>query len=218
MDLIELLKGIDKSLLVFILTSLFAFLSWLIKGIVEKPLNEAKNTFEKTSTTRIEILTEIKNRLSLILYFNTGEENLKFKEQIQELLLKDGKSAYLNKEILDTTLRISIDETNDETLISNTISKIDIELFKIISKIEDEISFYRKFSNYAPLKKVIGIVLLALQNILTILIIGLIIFSMIYFFFQIEIYGKALIIIIFIVLDRRSWWNKRFLLSLFFII
>ena len=206
MDLIELLKGIDKSLLVFILTSLFAFLSWLIKGIVEKPLNEAKNTFEKTSTTRIEILTEIKNRLSLILYFNTGEENLKFKEQIQELLLKDGKSAYLNKEILDTTLRISIDETNDETLISNTISKIDIELFKIISKIEDEISFYRKFSNYAPLKKVIGIVLLALQNILTILIIGLIIFSMIYFFFQSEIYGKALIIIISIVLIIFSNW------------
>ena len=206
MDLIELLKGIDKSLLVFILTSLFAFLSWLIKGIVEKFLNEAKNTFEKTSTTRIEILTEIKNRLSLILYFNTGEENLKFKEQIQELLLKDGKSAYLNKEILDTTLRISIDETNDETLISNTISKIDIELFKIISKIEDEISFYRKFSNYAPLKKVIGIVLLALQNILTILIIGLIIFSMIYFFFQSEIYGKALIIIISIVLIIFSNW------------
>ena len=71
MDLIKSLNEIDKSLLVFVITSLFAFISWLIKGIIEKPINEAKVTFEKTYTTRIEILTEIKNRLSLILYFNT---------------------------------------------------------------------------------------------------------------------------------------------------
>ena len=66
MDIIKSLESIDKSLLIFILTSLFAFISWLIKGIIEKPINEAKITFEKTYTTRIEILTEIKNRLSLI--------------------------------------------------------------------------------------------------------------------------------------------------------
>ena len=135
MDIVKYLKEIDKSILIFIFTSLFAFISWLIKGIIEKPINEAKITFEKTYTIRIEILTEIKNRLSLILYFNTGEDNLEYKKQIQDLLLKDGKTAYLSKEILDNTLRISIDETNNESLISNTISKIDSELFLIISQI-----------------------------------------------------------------------------------
>lgn len=206
MDIIKSLADIDKSLLVFILTSLFAFISWLMKGIIEKPINEAKITFEKTYTTRIEILTEIKNRLSLILYFNSGEDNLEFKKQIQDLLLKDGKSAYLNKEILDNTIRISIDETNNNELITTTISKIDNELFLIISKIEDEISFYRKFSNYNPLKKVIGIVLLALQNIITILIISLIVFLLIYFFIQSEYCGKALVLAISIGLILFSNW------------
>lgn len=206
MDLIKSLNEIDKSLLVFVITSLFAFISWLIKGIIEKPINEAKVTFEKTYATRIEILTEIKNRLSLILYFNTGEDNLEYKKQIQDLLLKDGKSAYLSKEILDNTLRISIDETNNENLISSTISKIDNELFLMISKIEDEISFYRKFSNYNPWKKVIGLVLLALQNIITILLISLIIFLLVFFFIQSEYCGKALVIIVSIILLLFSNW------------
>jgi len=207
MDIIKSLENIDKSLLIFILTSLLAFISWLIKGIIEKPINEAKITFEKTYTTRIEILTEIKNRLSLILYFNSGEDNLKFKEQIQDLLLKDGKSAYLSKEVLDNTLRISIDEMNNEVLIKETISKIDSELFLIISKIEDEISFYRKFSNYNPLKKVVGIILLALQNIIIILIISLVVFSLIYFFIQSEYCGKALVISIsFILIVFSNWY------------
>ncbi|WP_313580081.1 hypothetical protein [Chishuiella sp.] len=206
MDITTSLKEIDKNLLIFILTSLFAFISWLIKGIIEKPINEAKITFEKTYTTRIEILTEIKNRLSLILYFNSGYYNLDYKNQIQNLLLKDGKSAYLSKEILDNILRISIDETNNNNLIQETISKIDTELYLIISKIEDEISFYRKFSNYNPLKKVIGILLLALQNIITILLISLVIFLLVFYFIKSEFCGKALVIIVSLVLLIFSNW------------
>jgi len=173
MDFLKTLKLADSNLLVFLLTSIIAFLTWIIKGSIEKPINDSKLTFEKTFNIRVEIMTEIKNRLSLILYFKEGDENLQFKEEIQNILLKDGKSAYLSKNILDNLLRLSIEKENNEELIRTTINLIDSELYLIISKLEDEISFYRKFSNFNPLKKIIGIILLALQNIITILIVGL---------------------------------------------
>lgn len=196
MDFIELLKLADSDLLVFLLTSLIAFITWIIKGSIEKPISSSKATFEKTFNIRIEIMTEIKNRLSLILYFKNGVENLKFKEEVQELLLKDGKSAYLSKKILDNTLRLSIEEGNNHALIKETIDLIDRELYLTISKIEDEISFYRKFSNFNPLKKVIGIVLLALQNIITIMIIGLITYFLISTFINNVLCIKILICLI----------------------
>ena len=152
-------------------------------------------------------MTEIKNRLSLILYFEKDrKENKKIKEQIQELLLRDGKSAYLSKEVLDNTLKISIDEQDEIELIKTTITKINEELYKIISKIEDEISFYRKFSNFNPLRKIIGIVLLALQNIIMFLLVGLIVFYLVFFFIQSEMCGKILIVAISIILLYLSNW------------
>lgn len=173
MDFLETLKLADSNLLVFLLTSIIAFLTWIIKGSIEKPINDSKQTFEKTFNIRVETMTEIKNRLSLILYFKEGDENLQFKEEIQQILLKDGKSAYLSKNILDNLIRLSIEKENNKELIETTINLIDSELYLIISKLEDEINFYRKFSNFNPLKKIIGIILLALQNIITILIVGL---------------------------------------------
>lgn len=197
MDLIEILKLSDSNLLVFLITSIIAFFSWIVKGSIEKPINDSKQTFEKTYNVRIEIMTEIKNRLSLILYFKNGEENikenLKFKEEIQNILLKDGKSAYLSKIVLDNTLRITIEEENNEEFIKETIKLIDTELYLIISKLEDEISFYRKFSNFNPLKKIIGIILLALQNIITILTIGLVTYFLITTFISGSIFIKILI-------------------------
>lgn len=195
MDEIEVLKDVDSNLLVFLLTSLIAFVAWIIKGAIEKPINDSKITFEKTFNIRIEILTEVKNRLSLILYFKNDDETKVYKEQIQDLLLKDGKSAYLSKIILDNCLRLSIDENGNEALVKETISLIDIELFQLISKVEDEITFFRKFSHFNPLSKVIGITLLALQNIITILLIGLIIYIIVSFFISSAICGKILILI-----------------------
>lgn len=193
MDFIETLKSADSNLLVFLLTSSVAFVTWIIKGSIEKPINDSKQTFEKTFNIRIEIMTEIKNRLSLILYFKEGKDNLKFKEEIQHLLLRDGKSAYLSKKILDNLLRLSIEKVNNEILIKETINLIDTELYLIISKLEDEISFYRKFSNFNPLKKVIGIALLAIQNIITLLLIGLITYFIITTFIYNTIFIKVLI-------------------------
>ena len=70
MDFLKTLKLADSNLLVFLLTSIIAFLTWIIKGSIEKPINDSKLTFEKTFNIRVEIMTEIKNRLSLILYWN----------------------------------------------------------------------------------------------------------------------------------------------------
>ncbi len=194
MDLAQSIKNIDSNLLVFLLTSLIAFISWVVKGAIEKPINESKSTFEKVFNNRIEILTEIKNRLCLILYFeNNQEESEKFKKEIQKLLLQDGRSAYLSKETLDNSLRISIDEENDKELIKKTINKINIELYKIISKVEDEIHFYRKFSNYNPIKRSIGIVSLVFQNIAIILLIGMVAFFSIKIFVQNGVLIKLLV-------------------------
>lgn len=206
MDFLETLKSVDINLQVFLLTSLIALVTWIIKGSIEKPINDSKQTFDRSYNIRIEIMTEIKNRLSLLLYFEDGGENLKFKEEIQQLLLKDGKSAYLSKKVLDNSLRLSIEEANNEQLIKETINLIDTELYLIISKIEDEVNFYRKFSNFSPLKKQLGIVLLALQNIISMLIIGLVSYFLITIFIYNTIFIKILVTMLSIVILVFTNW------------
>lgn len=153
------------------MTTLVAFITWLVKSLVEKPITESKDTFNKYFEKRIEILTEIKTRLHFIAYFPVGKENLDYKEQLQSILLRDGKAGYLSKEIYDNVLKISIDPNTDEELLLATITKLDNELYLTISKVQDEISFYRRFSNYNPLKRFIGYTLLFLQYIISIFIV-----------------------------------------------
>ncbi|MEO2071204.1 MAG: hypothetical protein ABGW99_07665 [Zunongwangia sp.] len=174
MDLIQILKDANPNIIIFLLTTLVAFISWLIKGLVEKPLTESKNTFVRYFDKRIEILTEIKTRLNFIAYFPKGEDNLNYKEQLQTILLSDGKAAYLSKEIYDDVLRISIDEETDENLLLKTIEKLDEELYLKISKIQEEIEFYRSFSNYSPFRRFIGITVLSLQYIIALTLIFII--------------------------------------------
>jgi len=210
MDIIQTIKDSNPSLIIFFITSLIAFLTWMIKGIIEKPISDSKLMFEKTYSIRIEILTEIKNRLSLILYFKDGKENKKFKEQIQELILKDGKTAYLSKEVLDNVILISITDENDNELIKKTIDLINTDLYKIISKIEDEIKFFKKFSNYNPLKKSIGIILISLQNLISFFIIGFILFINIYWLLNGSVGLQILVgIILILLLFISDWWLKK---------
>lgn len=166
-----IMEEANPNVLIFLLTTFVAFISWLIKSLVEKPLTESKNTFTKYFDKRIEILTEVKTRLNFIAYFPEGEDNLEYKNQIQTILLTDGKAAYLNKEVYDNVLRISIDPKTDEKLLLNTISKIDEELYLKISKVQDEIKFYRRFSNYNPFKRFVGITVLSLQYIVALTIV-----------------------------------------------
>jgi len=167
MELINLLAGVNPDILIVLLTALFAFLSWIIKGLVEKPLEETKNTFNKFLEQRIEILTFVKTRLKFIAYFPSEEESKEYKEQLQQILLKDGKIGYLNKETFESVLKISIEPKTEEKILLEAIRQIDEDLYKQISKIQDEISFYRKFSNYNPFKRFIGFTILSFQYILS---------------------------------------------------
>lgn len=167
MDMISIFKNANPNVVIFLVTTLIAFLSWLVKGLIEKPLNDSKITFTKYFEKRIEILTEVKTRLNFIAYFPEGDDSLEFKNELQKVLLMDGKAAYLSKHVYDNILRLSIDPVTDEVLLLGTIRIIDDELYKMISKIQDEVNFYRRFSNYNPLRRLVGITFLSLQYVLS---------------------------------------------------
>lgn len=195
MDIMTIIKEANPNVVIFLLTTFVAFISWLVKSLVEKPLTESKNTFTKYFDKRIEILTEVKTRLNFIAYFPEGDENLDYKNQLQTILLTDGKAAYLSKEVYDNVLRISIDPKTDEKLLLDTIKKIDEELYKKISKVQDEINFYRRFSNYSPLKRFVGITLLSLQYVISLTIIVAFLFLITMTFLEGNLYIKIGVIL-----------------------
>lgn len=182
MDLTTLLEKANPDFLIFVFSSLVAFLSWLLKSLIEKPIAESKKTFNKYLEKRIEFLSEIKTRLVMISYFPKGKDSLEFKNQIQSLLLKDGKAAYLNKSTFDKVLRISIDPCTNHQLLLSTIAEIDIDLQQQISKIQDEIRFYRHFSNFNPFKRFLSLALLISQYIIAILLIAFGLYFLVSFF------------------------------------
>lgn len=167
MDIETIITKANPNVVIFLLTTLVAFISWLVNSLVEKPIAESKNTFNKFLEKRIEILTEVKTRLNFIAYFPEGQESLDYKNQLQTIILKDGKTGYLSKETFDSVLKIAIDPKTDENLLLITIKKIDEDLYLQISKIQDEISFYRRFSNYNPLRRFVGLTILSLQYIVS---------------------------------------------------
>ena len=195
MDIKSILSNENSGIVIFLLAALIAFISWLVKGLIEKPLSESKKTFNNLLEKRIEILTEVRSRLTFIAYFPT-EDSLEYKNQLQEIILNSGKTAYLNGNILDSAIRIAIDPKTNESLLLDTICKIDTELRLQIGKIEDEISFYIKFSNYNPLKRFVGLTLLSLQYIFSLLLVIFALLFLIWIFLSKCIILKILAIII----------------------
>lgn len=209
MDLNSLINDANPNVVIFFLTTLIAFLSWLVKSLVDKPLANSKITFTKYFEKRIEILSEINTRLKFIAYFPVGKDSLEFKNQLQLILLQEGKAAYLSKELHDNVIRISIDPATNEELLLLTINNLEVELALMISKIRDEINLYRKFSNYKPLKRFMGIMLLSLQYLLSLLAIVSFILLMIITFLNGNIYlifGIIAIALLFIFLIDK--WLK----------
>lgn len=190
MDIMTIIKEANPNVVIFLLTTFVAFISWLVKSLVEKPLTESKNTFTKYFDKRIEILTEVKTRLNLIAYFPEGDESLEYKNQLQTILLTDGKAAYLSKEVYDNVLRIAIDPKTDEKLLLATIINIDEELYKKISKVQDEIIFYRSFSNYSPIKRFVGITILSLQYIIALTLVFSTLFYVTILFIDSNLYQR----------------------------
>lgn len=210
MDLKSILYRIDPNVAIFLLTSLIAFMSWILKGLIEKPLIESKKTFNRFLEKRVELLTEVKTRLNFIAYFPGEEESKVYKTQLQEILLKDGKAAYLNKETFDSVLRIAIDPKTDEKLLLGTITKIDEDLYKQISKVQDEIQFYKRFSNYNPLKRFIGYALLLILYVLSLSLVVSFLFIIIYcIIFKAVIIKIALIFVLIMGLYLINKWIKK---------
>jgi hypothetical protein len=181
-----------------------------VKGLIEKPITESKNTFMKYFDKRIEILTEVKTRLNFIAYFPEGEDSLEYKNQLQNILLTEGKAAYLSKETYDNVLKISIDPITNENLLLATIIGIDEELYMKITKVQEEINFYRRFSNYSPLKRFVGITFLSLQYVILLTIVFTFLILMINTFVEGSNFIRFVVIvsgiIILILIDK---WLKR---------
>ncbi|MGC4059148.1 MAG: hypothetical protein QM743_13680 [Chitinophagaceae bacterium] len=181
MDIKSILTQADPNLVTVLLTGLIAFISWLTKNLIEKPLIDSKTTFNKLFEKRVEILTEFKSKLSFLAYFPDGRESMKYKLEIQSLLMVGSKSAYLNKELFDNLMLIAIKPETSEKLILSSIQQIDEELHANISKVYDEMKFYRSFSNYAPIKRITSLSILYIQYFLSIFIVGSISFLAIFF-------------------------------------
>lgn len=199
MDKIDLLLSkANPDLVIFILVTFVAFISWLVKCLIEMPINESKETFYRFVDKRISVLTDIKSRLCFIAYFPTGEDSIKYKKQLQKIILHNGRIGYLDKETFNSVLRIAITEETDEELLLKTIEEINEDLYLQISKIHDEMIFYRKFSNFSPFRKFMGITLLSLQYVFSFVLVISMLFLVGYYFFYGSWYWKIVVTIIFI--------------------
>ena len=53
MDIETIIKEANPDVVIFLLTTIIAFISWLVKSLVEKPITESKNTFTKYFDKRV---------------------------------------------------------------------------------------------------------------------------------------------------------------------
>lgn len=203
--MVEYLKTVNPTILIFLATSLFAFMSWILKSIVENPINEAKSTFIKFFEKRVEILSEVKVKLTLIMYF-PDEQGNEIKESLQNLLQQNGKAAYINKSMLDSILRITIEPNvpnhdsaeiiRKNAIIKKIIDEIDVDLTEQIKKVKDEVDFYKRFSHFHPFKRFLSLILLSFQYIFSLTFVIAILFILIYATINFEWYGKIFVLVI----------------------
>ncbi|MBN8668697.1 MAG: hypothetical protein J0M30_14460 [Chitinophagales bacterium] len=184
MDLEQLLQNADPNIIIFVFSSLFAFLSWVLKGLITQPIDLAKATFNTYQQKRIEALAEARAILSFIAYFPEGNETIEYKNQLQVFLIKGSNAAYFSKSTFDKALRISIGKDTDEKMYKEVIEEINSELTLIISKLKEEINFYQTFANLNPVKRFLGYTLLLLKQILSIILALSVIFLIIYGFIK----------------------------------
>jgi len=122
MDIVTKIQESSPELTTLVFSFIIVFITWLIKTLIEKPIENSRNTFVKYFEKRVQILSELNANLHFIAYFPLNTE---FKENLQKILLDGLKSAYISKEIFDNTTRIAIDETTNDELTLKTIKKIE---------------------------------------------------------------------------------------------
>lgn len=160
MDVVTKIQELNSELTTLVFSSIIVFITWLIKTLIEKPIENSRSTFVKYFEKRIQILSELNANLHFIAYF---PQNTEFKENLQRILLDGLKSAYISKEIFDNTTRIAIDETTEEDLVLKTIKKIEEELETLVSKIREENKFYYKYTDIRPVNRILKLLMLFLM-------------------------------------------------------
>ena len=155
MDIVTKIQESSPELTTLVFSSIIVFITWLIKTLIEKPIENSRNTFVKYFEKRVQILSELNANLHFIAYFPLNTE---FKENLQKILLDGLKSAYISKEIFDNTTRIAIDETTNEELTLKTI-----ELEALVSKIRQENEFYYKYTDIRPVNRIFKVLMLFLM-------------------------------------------------------
>lgn len=182
MDLIKfLLSGIDPNLFGILATALFGIFAWLVKSLIEDPLNNSKETFNKILYERIEILTEIKNHLAFISFFPEGTDNLEYKEKLQALILRNGKTAFVDQKTLAEIIDLSIRQETDQKKVTELIKKIQGDLKPWINKAKEDNTFYEKYYSPFPIKRIWSVFKLGLINSIGLLILFSIIFLILNF-------------------------------------
>lgn len=162
MDIVTKIQESSPELATLVFSSIIAFITWLIKTLIEKPIDRSRSTFVKYFEKRIQILSELNANLHFIAYFPKTKE---FKENLQRILLDGLKSAYISKEIFDNTTRIAIDESTDEGLTLKTIKNIEEELETLVSKIREENKFYYKYTDIRPVNRIFKVLVLFLMYV-----------------------------------------------------
>lgn len=207
--IIRFLQGVDKELLGILITSLIAFLCWIVKGLIEVPLTNSKEVFFKYFDKRIEILGDIKVRLAIIASF-PGDESKPYKEQLQQILLNDGKAAYLDSDILAQILDVSITPRTVEPKLLNAIQNVNLALAAAIGKVEQSNNFYSKYANVDPIKRIIGYLLLTLNYMLVIVLLLLFAGVVCYYFVTGGILVRILTVIaLFALIFLLNRWQNR---------
>jgi hypothetical protein len=207
--LIDLFSGSSKDLLITLCTFLIAFLSWVVKELIEKPMASSKATFNKYLEKRIEILADIKIRLLIIKEANSPEAN-NYKEQLQTILLEHGKGAYLDNSTLAKTISIAIRYETDLNSTQALIDEINADMTRQIRKVQDEIQFYSKFSNFDPVKRIVSFLILSLQYVAAVLFSIALTFFIFYWLIVGHWYvGLLLFVSIVCLYLGANWWLKR---------
>lgn len=185
-------NNIPSSVIGILITALLGLFAWLSKSLVEGPINSSKDTFYKFITSKIEILSEIKSHLAFIAYF--PKEQVSLKEKLQDVLKRDGKTAYIDKDMLASLIHFSITDNSEPNQILKLIESLDKELGLWINKAKEDNQFFIKYYSPSPTKRIFVLASMFFWVSFLMLIIATLFFAIIYFLIVLSWIYKILIL------------------------
>ena len=170
MNLDNIFSGSEVRVAIFAI--LAGLISWIAKGIVERPFTEAAKTFESFASKRIEVLSSYLVALSVLAYFPDQKQSKEIKNHLKSLLQKEGSPVYLSYEDLQRIIRIAFDETTDDKLLMETIGRLNKDMSKITDKIRDRMTFHMRYSYCNVWKRFTSMIVYGFQLIAAMIVIS----------------------------------------------